>query len=63
MAYVDFPAGLKGQKERKAFWLSEDGMTLIAGWRRQGVPLTKIAEDYVGISRTAFSDGTDNRTN
>lgn len=54
MAYVDFPAGLKGQKERKAFWLSEDGMTLIAGWRRQGVPLTKIAEDYVGISRTAF---------
>lgn len=54
MAYVDFPEGLKGQKERKAFWLSEPGLKLIAGWRRQGTPLAKIAEDYIGISRTAF---------
>lgn len=54
MAYVDFPEGLKGQKERKAFWLSEPGLKLIAGWRRQGTPLTKIAEDYIGISKTAW---------
>lgn len=54
MAYVDFPDNLKGQKERKAFWLSKDGLTLIAGWRRQGVPLTEIADKYVGVSRTAF---------
>lgn len=54
MAYVDFPEGLKGQKERKKFWLSEPGLQLIAGWRRQGTPLTKIAEEYIGISRTAF---------
>ncbi len=54
MAYVDFPEGLKGQKERKAFWLSEPGLKLIAGWRRQGTPLAKIAEDYIGVSRTAF---------
>lgn len=54
MAYVDFPDNLKGQKERKAFWLSKDGLTLIAGWRRQGVPLTEIAEKYLGVSRTAF---------
>lgn len=54
MAYVDFPDGLKGQKERKAFWLSDDGLKLIAGWRRNGVPLTKIAEEYVGVSKTAF---------
>lgn len=54
MAYVDFPDGLKGQKERKAFWLSEDGIKLIAGWRRQGVPLTEIVDKYLGISRTAF---------
>lgn len=54
MAYVDFPDGLKGQKERKAFWLSEPGLKLIAGWRRQGTPLTKIAEEYIGVSRTAF---------
>lgn len=54
MAYVDFPEGLKGQKERKAFWLSEPGLTLIAGWRRQGTPLTKIATEYIGVSKTAW---------
>lgn len=54
MAYVDFPEGLKGQKERKKFWLSDQGLALIAGWRRNGVPLTKIAEEYIGVSRTGF---------
>lgn len=54
MAYVDFPDGLKGQKERKAFWLSDEGLKLIAGWRRNGTPLTKIAEEYIGVSRSAF---------
>jgi len=54
MAYVDFPEGLSGQKDRKKFWLSPEGLTLIGGWRRQGIPLTKIAEDYVGVSRTGF---------
>ena len=54
MAYIDFPEGLKGQKERKKFWLSQEGLTLISGWRRSGVPLTKIAEDYIGVSRTGF---------
>lgn len=54
MAYIDFPENLKGQKERKAFWLSDPGLTLIAGWRRQGTPLAKIAEEYIGVSRTAF---------
>ena len=54
MAYIDFPDGMAGIKKRKAFWLSEDGLTLMAGWRRQGIPLTKIAEEYVGVSRTTF---------
>lgn len=54
MAYIDFPSDLKGQKERKAYWLSEEGRTLIAGWRRNGVPLTKIAEEYIGVSKTGF---------
>jgi hypothetical protein len=54
MAYVDFPEGLKGQKERKKFWLSEEGLILIAGWRRNGIPLTEIAEKYVGVSKTAW---------
>ena len=54
MAYVDFPSDLKGQKDRKAYWLSQEGRTLIAGWRRNGVPLTKIAEEYIGVSKTGF---------
>lgn len=54
MAYVDFPDDINGRKDRKAFFLSKDGLTLIAGWRRQGIPLKKIAEDYVGISSTAW---------
>lgn len=54
MAYVDFPEGLKGQKERKKFWLSDSGLQLIAGWRRNGVPLTDIAEKNIGISKTAW---------
>ena len=54
MAYIDFPDGLENQKKRKAFWLSEDGLTLIAGWRRNGMALTEIAEKNIGISKTAF---------
>lgn len=54
MAYIDFPDDLQSQKKRKAFWLSPDGITLIAGWRRNGVPLTEIAEKNIGISKTAF---------
>ena len=54
MAYIDFSDDLNGQKERKAFWLSKEGLTLIAGWRRQGVPLIEIAEKYVGVSKTTW---------
>lgn len=54
MAYIDFPEGLENQKKRKAFWLSADGLALIAGWRKNGVPLTEIAEKNIGVSRSAF---------
>lgn len=54
MAYVDFPDGLEGQKKRKAFWLSEEGLTLIMGWRRNGVSLMTIATENIGISKTAW---------
>lgn len=54
MAYLDFPDDLQGHKKRKEFWLSEEGLTLIAGWRRRGTSLTKIAEEYVGVKRTTW---------
>jgi hypothetical protein len=48
--YVDFPDGNKGNAERKAFWLSPDGIELIGGWRREGIPIGVIALDYIGCS-------------
>lgn len=54
MAYIDFPDGLENQKKRKAFWLSEDGLNLIRGWRRSGVSIKDIATQNIGISMTAF---------
>ena len=48
MAYVDFPTDLKGQKDRKAFWLSAEGLTLIAGWRRNGVAQDALYRRAVG---------------
>jgi hypothetical protein len=54
MAYLDFADDLQGQKQRKAFWLSPEGLVLIAGWRRNGVALTTIATEHIGVSKTAF---------
>jgi len=54
MAYIDFPEDLNSQKKRKAFWLSEEGRQLIPGWRRNGHPLTTIATEFIGVSKTAF---------
>ena len=50
MAYIDFPNSGKGMQERKAFWLSEDGITLISQWRREGISFEEIAATYVGVS-------------
>lgn len=54
MAYVDFPAGNQGNAERKAFWLSEDGIELISGWRREGITAEEIASQYIGISNVTL---------
>lgn len=54
MAYIDFPNGNKGIADRKAFWLSPDGIELLAGWRREGIPLEEIASKYVGVSNTTL---------
>lgn len=54
MAYIDFPTSQQGQKERKAFWLSDDGITLISQWRREGIPTDEIAMNYMGIGTTTM---------
>lgn len=50
VAYIDFPEGPQGIRERKQFWLSDEGIQLIAGWRREGIDLDEIALRYIGIS-------------
>ena len=50
MAYVDFPNNSKGINDRKAFWLSPDGILLISQWRREGIPLEEVALTYIGVS-------------
>ena len=37
------------------YWLTEDGLTLIAGWTRQGLTDEQLAEK-MGISRSTLSD-------
>lgn len=54
MAYIDFPAGNKGNKERKDFWLSPDGIELISSWRREGIPIEEISSKYIGIGTTTM---------
>lgn len=54
MAYIDFPPDLDGQKKRKAFWLSEEGLALIVGWRRNGASFKEIATKNIGVSMTGF---------
>lgn len=54
MAFKDFPDTPKGRKERRAYYESEDGLLLIESWRRRGVKMEEIANDYIGISVEAF---------
>ena len=53
VAYIDFPDTMEGVQERKAFWLSDDGIQLVAGWRREGAGLERIAH-LIGISETTL---------
>lgn len=51
MAYVEFDVDTEaGKRERKAFWLSVDGIALIAGFRREGESLEQIALRRIGVS-------------
>lgn len=50
MAYIDFENTEAGKRERKAFWLSPDGIELISGFRREGESLEQIALRRVGVS-------------
>lgn len=50
MAYVEFEDTEEGRRERKAFWLSSDGIELISGFRREGESFEQIALRRIGVS-------------
>ena len=49
-AYREFPDTAQGKEERRAFWMSEEGVALIGQWLREGESIERVAEGYVGVS-------------
>lgn len=54
LPYVEFPSNNQGAIERKRFWLSDDGLALIAGFRREGMTMEEIYDGQVGVSKTTW---------
>lgn len=50
MAYIDFPENQQGLIERRKFWLSPEGIEIIAQFRREGMSFNRIANEQIGIS-------------
>lgn len=53
MAYMEFPDTNEGRTERRKFWLSDDGIQLVAGWRREGASFERVAA-LIGITETTL---------
>jgi len=47
--HIEFEDTEEGKRERKAFWMSDDGIQLVAGYRREGASLERLAR-VIGIS-------------
>lgn len=54
LPYMEFPKSNQGAIERKRFWLSDDGLALIAGFRREGMTMEEIYNGQVGVSSTTW---------
>ena len=54
LPYMEFPKSNQGAIERKRFWLSPDGVALIAGFRREGMTMEEIYNGQVGVSSTTW---------
>ena len=53
MAYIEFEDTEEGKRERKEFWMSDDGIQLVAGFRREGAGLQRISA-LIGISENTL---------
>lgn len=54
LPYREFPNNNRGAIERKRFWLSDDGLALIAGFRREGMTMEEVYDGQVGVSKTTW---------
>lgn len=54
MPYREFPKTNAGSIERKEFWLSDEGLELISGFRREGMTIEEIFQGQVGITETTW---------
>lgn len=55
MPYMNFPNTQAGQKERRDFYLSKDGLLLVRQWRREGIAIDEIAMKYIGIGTSTMT--------
>lgn len=53
MAYMEFEDSQQGRIDRKRFWLSDDGITLIRQWRREGASLERVAA-HIGVATSTL---------
>lgn len=54
LPYKEFPNTNAGFTARKRFWLSDEGLELIAGFRREGETIEEIVHGRIGISDTTW---------
>lgn len=54
LPYREFPNTNQGNLDRKAFWLSDEGLELISGFRREGETIEEIYQGRVGITETTW---------
>lgn len=54
LPYREFPNNNQGAVERKRFWLSDDGLALIAGFRREGMTMEEVYDGQIGVSKTTW---------
>src|SRR5699024_7922009 len=54
LPYMEFPKSNQGAIERKRFWLSDDGLALIAGFGGWGMTMEEIYNGQVGVSSTTW---------
>ena len=54
MPYKTFPDTNAGSIARKKFWLSDEGLELVSGFRREGATMEEVYQGQIGITETTW---------